>query len=172
MGPGDIMEMLAEGERKAIARSTEVAAAVLARPQLIKILVEALASPNKTIVSHAAHALLTIFRKKPDLLQPFAKQLLAAFMKDQWEVLLELAKIIPGLELKEAEQKTFVQRLEQVFYKGSSSFARTSALQALDDLAAQHKVWRNASSKALKFALEEGSKAMQARARKLIGGGN
>ena len=169
MQPGEIMEMLAEGERKAIAKSTVVAQAVLANPRIAKILVDALSSSNPTIVSHAAHALLTVFKKNPALLKPFASQLMKAFMRDQWEILEQLGKILPGLDLPKPKQRTLVNRLEQVFYDSPSSIARTSALQALNDLGAQHRVWRDRSTKAMKFAFEHGSKAMQARARKLLG---
>ncbi len=170
MQSGQLLELLAEGERKAVANSTAVARAVLANPAHVKVLVDALSSANATIVSHAAHALLTVFKKNPALLKPFASQLLKAFKRDQWEVLEQLAKILPGLELPPAQQKTFVQRLEQVFYQGTSSIARTCALQALDDIAGRQKKWRATSDKAMKFALEEGTKAMQARARTLLGG--
>lgn len=160
--------MLAEGQRKAVAQSTAVAKIALKNPALLSTVVQALASPNKTIVSHAAHALLTIFKENPALLQPFAKELLAAFGRGQWEILEQLSKILPGLTLTKPQQKTFLQRLEAVFYEGNSSIARTSAMQALSDLSRQHAVYRDASVRALKFALEEGSKAMQARARKLL----
>ncbi len=167
MQPGEIMTMLAEGQRKAVANSTIVAKIVLNSPDHVQTLVDALSSPNKTIVSHAAHALLTVFRKNPSLVQPFAKQLLAAFGRGQWETLEQLAKILPGLKLSPPQQKTLLQRLEAVFYKDTSSIARTGALQALDDMARHHAAFRQASGRALKFAMEEGSKAMQARARKL-----
>lgn len=168
MQPGEIMEMLAEGERKAIAKSTAVAKAVLNNPKLVKTLVDALSSTNTTIVSHAAHALLTVFRKNPELLMPFVDQLMRAFKRDQWEILEQLAKILPGLDMPEPKQRSLVIRLEQVFYDSPSSIARTCALQALNDLGAQHQVWRDRSAKAMKFAFEHGSKAMQARARRFL----
>lgn len=168
MQPGDIIEMLAEGRRNAVANSTAVAKMVLKSPELAKTLVEALSSPNKTIVSHAAHALVTVFRSNPALLQPFAKHLLAAFQAGQWETLEQLTKILPGLSLSQPQQKTFLGRLEAVLYNDKSSIARTGALQALDDMARHHAAYRQASLKALKYALEEGSKAMQARARRLL----
>lgn len=170
MQPGEIMEMLAEGERKAIAKSTAVAQAVLTNPKLVKTLVDALSSTNPTIVSHAAHALLTVFKKNPSLLRQFADQLMSAFRRDQWEILEQLAKILPGLDLPEPKQRSLVDRLEQIFYESPSSIARTCALQALDDLGARHQVWRDRSTKAMKYAFEQGSKAMQARARKILAG--
>lgn len=168
MQPGDIMELLAEGRRNAVANSTAVAKIVIKSPQLVATLVDALTSPNKTVGSHAAHALFTVFQKHPDLLQPFAGQMLKAFGKGQWETLEQLAKILPGLKLTKPQQKTFLKRLESVFYKGNSSIARTSAMQAINDLAAYHAAYRDVSVKVLTFALTEGTKAMQARARKLI----
>lgn len=168
MQPGEIMTMLAEGRRNAVANSTAVAKIVLKSPQLMATLVDALTSPNKTIGSHAAHALLTVFKENPKLLQPFVGQLLKAFARGQWETMEQIAKILPGLTLSKPQQKTFLQRLEAVFYEGNSSIARTSAMQALSDLSKQHVAYRQASVKALKFALEQGSKAMQARARKLV----
>ena len=168
MQPGEIMAMLAEGPRNAVANATVVAKMVLKEPKLAGTLVEALASPNKTIVSHAAHALFTVFKTNPALLQPFAKQLLKAFSGSQWEKLEQLAKILPGLSLSEPDQASFRERLEMIFYKDKSSIARTNALQALHDLGEKHAAFQEASVKALKFALEEGSKAMQARARNLL----
>ncbi len=160
--------MLAEGPRNAVANATVVAKMVLKEPKLAATLVEALASPNKTIVSHAAHALHTIFKTNPALLQPFVRQLLKAFSGSQWETLEQLAKILPGLKLSAPQEKSFRERLEAVFYKDKSSIARTNALQAIYDLGKQHVAYQEASVKALKFALEEGSKAMQARARNLV----
>lgn len=168
MQPGDIITMLAEGPRNAVANATVVAKLVLKDPKLASTLVEALASPNKTIVSHAAHALHTVFKSNPGLLQPFAGQLLKALSGSQWETLEQLAKILPGLKLSKPQQKTLLERLEAVFYEGKSSIARTSAMQALHDLAETHAAFQGASVKALKFAFEEGSKAMQARARNLV----
>ena len=168
MQPGEVMELLAEGRRNAVANSTAVAKIVLKSPQLLATLVDALTSPNKTIGSHAAHALLTVFKSDPKLLQPFVPMMLKAFAKGQWETMEQLAKILPGLTLTKPQQKSLLERLEAVFYEGSSSIARASAMQPLNDLSKHHAAYRGASVKALKFALEEGTKAMQARARKLL----
>ena len=168
MQPGDIITMLAEGPRNAVANATVVAKMVLKDPKLASTLVDALASPNKTVVSHAAHALFTVFKSNPALLQPFVGQFLKALSGNQWEALEQLAKILPGLKLSDRQQSSLVERLEAIFYQGKSSIARTNAMQALYDLSEKHAVFQDASVKALKFAFEEGSKAMQARARNLV----
>lgn len=168
MEPGEISLLLAEGSRGSVAQSGKVPQAVVEDPALLETLIDCLQSDNATIVSHAAHALLTVSNMRLNLLAPHTDTLLAVLERDQWEILEQLAKILPQLELSGAQRDRLTERLKTVFYQGRSSIARTCALQALVDMAHEDAAIRADAGEALAFALENGSKAMQARARRLL----
>ena len=169
MQPGEMLELLAEGERKAVAKSTVVAKHVMAQPELTVHLINALETANTTVVSHSAHALHTIGKHKPAMLAPFVAELVAALLtSEQWETQEQLAKVLPVLPLDAQQQTAVWARFNDIFYNGTSSIARTCALQALVDMAARFPDYRGKASGVIAFALEQGSKAMQARARNLI----
>lgn len=168
MQAGEMLELLAEGERKNVARSGHVAKAVLDHPSLLSDLVAALWSSDRAVVSHAAHALHTISKNSVGFLNRQRSELLAAFELEQWELLEQLAKFLPGLQLTRQERGQLWQRLDHVLRHSNSSIARTCALQAIVDMGLRYPEYRHQTGEALTLALLEGTKAMQARARKLI----
>ncbi|MEX0298021.1 MAG: hypothetical protein AB3N28_03055 [Kordiimonas sp.] len=165
----DIFAALSEGKRGAVARSTEVALHIIATPSDLQILIDALSFDDPVVVSHAAHACLTIFKTHPHLLVPFKLHLLSMLLqRDQWELIEQLSKIIPQLGCTSAEGNALWIRLLSIVETGSSSIARTCALQALADMAALDPVYEPYAARAIHYALEKGTKAMQARARKFL----
>ena len=168
MQQGDMYEQLAEGERKAVARSTEVARRVVADPSLLPCLIDFLLSENTIVVSHAAHALLTVSKRHINLLEPHKGELISVLSSEQWEVQEQLGKILPRLSLDKPQQVTVWERFQDIFYNGTSSIARTCALQALVDMGTNAEAYRGKAGKVIAYALENGSKAMQARARNLL----
>lgn len=167
----DILRELAEGKRGAVARSSAVAAYVLEHPAELSNLIAALSLRDAIVVSHAAHAMLTVFKRAPDLFQEHRDALLAILQKqDQWEVIEQLSKILPHLGLGAADRHKLLVRLQTLFEEHRSSIARTCALQAIVDMADLDDAFDDAATAALKLALETGSKAMQARARNLMAG--
>ena len=168
MQPGEMLEWLAEGERKAVAKSSAVANQVIKTPMLMPDLIALLGSPNTTVASHAAHAMLTVSKHAPDLLKPYCAELVEALASDQWEVQEQLGKILPQLPLDTTQQASVWKRFNNIFYNGKSSIARTCALQAMVDMGSRFSACRDKASEAIVFAIENGSKAMQARARNLV----
>lgn len=165
----DIFLALAEGKRGAIARSNEVAAHILENPAHMPTLIGALSVTDTIVVSHAAHACLTVYKKSPDLLVPYKNTLLALLEgQNQWELIEQLSKIVPFLACTVEENAALTARLVSIVESGKSSIARTCALQALVDMAALDGIHRQMADKALAYALAHGTKAMQARARKLM----
>lgn len=168
MQPGDIYEKLAEGERKEVARSIEVAHSAVVAPEMLPHLIDLLAVDNPTIVSHAAHALMTVSRIDLALLVPHKSALVRALASNQWEVQEQLGKIIPSMPLDSAEQAMVWARFHEIFYQAKSSIARTCALQALVDMGNHFEAYRGNVSDVIVYAMEEGTKAMQARARNIL----
>jgi len=163
----DLLDILAVGDRKQVALSGEAAALVIGAPDLVPELIAALHHDNSIIVSHAAHALLTVFKKAAALLRPHGEALLGAYGLQQWEIKEQLAKILPFLPLTNGQRQILICRLEETLKGHKSGIARTCALQAITDLAKSDEAFRTAALAALDFASDQPSKALQARARKL-----
>tara|TARA_R110002096_G_scaffold169810_14_gene341659 strand:- start:465 stop:971 length:507 start_codon:yes stop_codon:yes gene_type:complete len=167
----EIIAALAEGKRSAIAGSSDVAHYVVGKPEAVGLLIEALSSSDAIVAAHAAHACLSVFKACPDRLLPYRKTLLAVLhQRDQWELIEQLTKIVPQLGCTDEEQKSLSRRLMDVVGYGTSSIARTCALQGLVDLASIDEFYETNASQAIAYALENGTKAMKARARKLQDG--
>lgn len=167
----DIIATLAEGKRGSVARASDVMHYVRGKPEALGSLIEALSSSDATVVAHAAHACLSIFKACPDRLLPYRKALLAVLLqRDQWELIEQLTKILPQLGYSDEERQGLSARLMDVVENGASSIARTCALQGLVDLAAIDELYEANASQAIEYALESGTKAMKARARKLSDG--
>lgn len=134
-----ILKKLSGGDRRSIGRSNEVVADVLARPaqapKMLKILVGALASPDPVLRMRAADAVEKITAQRPELLQPFKKNLLAlAGATTQKEIRWHLALLIPRLKVTPTERAVSVEILFD-YLRDRSSIVKTWAMQALADLA-------------------------------------
>jgi len=165
----DIWVALAEGKRGAIARSSDVAAYIINHPAEMRTLIDAASCEDVVVVAHAVHALLTVFQHDPDLVKAFKTDLLALLLTcDQWEVIEQMCKVAPHLQCSSAEIDKLVRRLFMVVKQSRSSIARTCSLQALVDIVELYPDYQVQADEAMTFALEHGTKAMQARARNLL----
>jgi len=164
-----ILDMQAEGDRKEIARATEAAALAEESPTVLATLVAALFHDDPATVSHAAHALMTLAKDHAPLLDPHREALARAYGLDQWEVKEQMAKILPQLGFRRSEQGRLMEEFDETLRHHKSGIARTCALQAMVDMAALDPTHTEAALSALDYAMRKGSKALQARARKLAG---
>lgn len=165
----DVIGALAEGKRGAVARSTEVANYILQSPAEVSTLIEALQVSDEVIVSHAAHAIHTIFQINSALLVPHKDILLTILLEnDQWEIIEQLCKIMPFVGCSDSQIAMLTDHLLTVVVEGKSSIGRTCALEAIVRVAEAESFYVPKADGALKFALEKGTKAMQARARRLL----
>lgn len=165
----DIWGALAEGKRGAVARSSDVAMYIMGHPDEMRTLIDAASCEDAVVVAHASHALFTVFQHDPDLVKVFKTDLLALLLShDQWEVIEQVCKIAPYLQYSSVEIDKLVYRLLILVKESRSSIARTSSLQALADIANLYSEYEVQAYEAKAFALEYGTKAMQARARKLL----
>lgn len=165
----DIALALAEGKRGAIARATEVARYIAYNPAEFNTLLNLLTSNNETVVSHACHALQSLGKLVPDLVKSHSAHICQKLQDNpQWEMVEAFSKLLPIFELSEVDAATAVAVLDTQYKNGKGSLLRTWALQALYDLAENYPQHQAKANDALHIALEKGSKAMQARARKLL----
>lgn len=165
----DIIGALSEGKRGAIARSADVAAYVAENPDELKTLVYALSYDDSTVVAHAAHALNSVFKHKPKILEPYKEDLLELLLsRDQWELTEQLCKVVPHLGCTSDELLILMEHLTELVKTGKSSIARTCALQAIADIAEIYPIYHEQVNEVFAFAMQHGTKAMQARVRNLL----
>ncbi|WP_286828630.1 MULTISPECIES: hypothetical protein [Kordiimonas] len=162
-----VLDMLAEGDRKDVARAADAAALAEESPTVLATLIAALFHEDPATVSHAAHALMTLAKDNVILLDPHREALARAYGLDQWEVKEQVAKILPRLSFRQSEQGRLMEEFDETLRHHESSIARTCALQAMVDMAALDPAHTEAALSALDYAIRKGSKALQARARQL-----
>jgi hypothetical protein len=142
-----------------------VAAALTAGPAICADLVHRLQAPAQAEV--AARTLKKISEADPALLLPWRKPLLAAALaahdvRVQWNLSIVLGR----LPLKGADKALAVDLMFERL-RHPSGLNRTLAMQALVDLSEHDAPLRARVLPIIRDALEHGTPAMQARARKL-----
>ncbi len=160
--------MLAGGDRRSIGRANEVVDLVRRRPKQVGVLSNCLWDPDACVRMRAADALEKLSRERPELLQPYRKQLLRLLEEtDQREVRWHLVMILPRLRLTTPERRRATDLL--VFYlEDSSSIVKTCAMEGLAHLAVQDKGLRPMVLNLLRACVVRGTPAMQARGRILL----
>ncbi len=163
-----IHTLLAGGDRRSIDRSDEVAALVSANPAFFSDLVAGLWHDDPLVRMRAADAAEKVTRSKPELLNPYKKELLG-LMADALEPELRwhLAAMVPRLPLTPRERQQAVHILSS-YLTDRSSIVKTFALQGLADLAAIDATLRPKVLETLRQAVRSGTSAMKARSRKLL----
>lgn len=101
----NILQMLKGGDRRSIGRANEAASRVLESPAMFPHLFEGLTDVDPLIRIRSADAVEKITAQRPELLQPFKKQILDEIaLIDQQEVRWHVAQIIPRLALNPDER--------------------------------------------------------------------
>lgn len=164
----DLLKRLGGGDRRSIGKSEEVVADVLADARLFRPLFDCMLADDPVVRMRAADAVEKITAMRPEFLRPHKFTLIQRVAEiDQAEVRWHVAQLVSRLELNKSERKRVVSIMEE--YLGDrSSIVKTSAMQALADLALQDSSLRPRIVKQLQRLTEEGTPAMQARGRKLL----
>src|ERR1700723_1565111 len=163
-----ILKKLSGGDR----RSIGIAADVLVRPAqssgLLKVLIGALTSPDEVLRMRSADAVEKITMQRPELLQPFKKNLLSlAATTPPKEAPWHLAILIPRLELTSTERAVSVEILFD-YLRDKSSIVKTFAMQSLADLASTDQRLKSQIRPLLEELTQIGTPAMRARGRKIL----
>jgi hypothetical protein len=153
------------------AASLELVQAALARggERVCAALVQALREPGKAGAERAARTLKKISEADAKALYAWRKQLLAqAFAAREVRVQWNLSIVLGRLPLKGADKALAVELMFERL-RDPSGLNRTFAMQALMDLSAQDAALRARVMPIVVESLEQGTPAMRARARKLLG---
>jgi hypothetical protein len=163
-----LAEMFKGGDRRSIGRSDEVAELVLGRPGRFKELIECMWNEDPVVRMRAADAAEKASVAKPELLNPYKRELLGLLAEaEQIELRWHLALMVPRLSLTRAERQRAAASLEH-YLADRSSIVKTFALQGLTELARTEPTLRGQAKQVLEESLRLGTAAMKARARKLL----
>jgi hypothetical protein len=152
-----------------IGRSEEVAAMVSKDPKLFSELMAGLWSTDPLIRMRAADAAEKVTRNRSELLRPYTGELLGLMVEtEQQELRWHLAAMVPRLQLN-IKQRNLATSLLIGYLDDRSSIVKTFALQGLAELAQDDASLRPGVIKILREATRNGTAAMKARGRKLLG---
>ncbi len=160
--------MLEGKDRRSIGRANEVARLVLRQPRRLRELIECLWNENPVLRMRAADAAEKVSAKKPRLLDRHKAELLGLLAEtEQIELRWHLALMVPRLRLSATERQRAAAALQR-YLDDRSSIVKTFALQGLADLARNDLALQSKVKQLLEAALQSGTPAMKARARKLL----
>jgi hypothetical protein len=160
--------MLEGKDRRSIGRADEVARLVLRQPRRFCELIECLWNENPVLRMRAADAAEKVSARQPRLLDRHKAELLGLLAEtEQIELRWHLALMVPRLRLSATERQRAAAALQR-YLEDHSSIVRTFALQGLADLARNDLALQNKVKQLLEAALQSGTPAMKARARKLL----
>ncbi|MDQ5979388.1 MAG: hypothetical protein QG602_2362 [Verrucomicrobiota bacterium] len=105
-----LLDQLAVGPAYALGRAAEVAAQVLARPELVDELFDGLADDNEGIRNRASGALVQVSAARPDLLGPYKRELLTRVSRiEHWVVRSRFCQMLARLDnLTPAERRRMI----------------------------------------------------------------
>ncbi len=163
-----ILIQLQGSDRRSIGRANEVARLVLKEPRRFRELINCLWDENPVVRMRAADAAEKVSAKKPRLLDRHKSELLGLLAEaEQIELRWHLAAMVPRLRLTPAERQRAAAALQR-YLEDRSSIVKTFALQALTDLAQNDATLHPKVKHLLEEAVQSGTPAMRARARKLL----
>jgi hypothetical protein len=163
-----VASLLRGGEPRALKGVTRVIDDVLHDPSLFGELLEATAHDDEVVRMRAGDALEKISRTNPEFLQPHATRLLElAATTQQPSLRWHLAQSISRLALSAAERRSFLTALKR-YLADPSAIVKTSAMQAMADLALADSSLRRSVLPLLRNATETGTAAMRARGDRLL----
>jgi len=164
----DILAKMKGGDRRSIGRSDAVAREVSWNASLFGDLFAGLFADDPVIRVRAADAMEKVTRDRPELLQPFKRQLLGAVsaLKDK-EVRWHVAQMLPRLKLTPRERKSAVEIL-MTWLDDPSSIVKTFSMQALADLAKRDDALLGHVTPLIARLARTGTPAMRSRGRKIL----
>src|SRR5580765_1273642 len=167
MPPLKILIQLQGGDRRSIGRANDVARLVLRHPRRFRELIACMWGDNPVVRMRAADAAEKVSAEKPRLLDRYKSELLGLLAEaKQIELRWHLVLMVPRLRLSVTERHRAAAALQR-YLDDRSSIVRTFALQGLADLARTNLALQSKVKPLLEAALQSGTPAMKARARKL-----
>ncbi len=166
---GDLAGRLARGDHRGEGDAASVAAEIAANPGALPDLVACLFGRNATVRMRAADALERLSRGHGAWLDPYGERLLTeAAAIDQVELRWRLVQILPRLTLSDDQRRRALRLLSDWFETSPSRIVRSSALQAVVDLAERDADLRATAADMLGRAMRSGVPSLAARARRIL----
>ena len=164
-----ILLRLHGGKRWSTGEATNVAADVLLRPELFSSLLKGLGHNVPLVRMRSAYAISKIVSQRADLLQPHKEQFLDYLVAADNNHLARacMLQTLHHLDFN-AEEINLLKDVLKDFMFSESSIVRTFSLQLLVDFAEKDVSLRQEVIPILWDALNNGTAAMRARARKLM----
>ena len=164
-----IADRLSGGDRRTFGPAAAVLAAVCADPRLLGRVIDTLDHEDSVVRRRAADIIEKATRRHHEWLHPFTDTLLdrALAGSDRPDVQCHLIQLVPRLDPQSGALRKTTSALFRMLDNPSAN-VRASALQALHDLAASRPRLRARVRASLVDALENGSPAVKARARRLL----
>ena len=163
-----ILNLLKGGDRRSTGQSDRVVAMVGKNPSLLPDLIAGIWSDDPLVRMRAADAAEKVTRRIPELLIPYADELLGLMQEaTEKELRWHLAAMAPRLANTRRRRRLAWQYLS-AYLNDRSSIVRTFALQGMTELAMQDETLREEIIQVLEHALRTGSAAIKARSRKLL----
>lgn len=123
-----LLDQLVGGAPHTLGRSPEVAAQVLARPELIDELFDGLADDDETIRNRSSDALERVAATRPDLLRPYKRELLTRVTPiDHWIVRTHTCQILARLDNYTPAERRRTIALMRSWLGEKSSIVKTVA---------------------------------------------
>ena len=134
-----LLKMLSGGDRRSIGQSNRVASMIIDEPDLFSILFDGLATTDPVLRMRCADAAEKVTACHPEYLLPFKKVLLEKLsMDEQQEIRWHVAPMLARLPLSKVEEDRVVNILLG-YTNDRSSIVKTTAMQALADMALRSK---------------------------------
>ena len=159
---------LTGGDRRSIGKSNLVARKVLDDPLCFAVIIGGLHHGDPLVRMRCADVTEKVSLAHPEWLAPYKQTLLDLAAKSpEQELRWHLAQMLPRLNLDHKDQRQVVTIMDG-YLDDKSSIVKTSAMQALADIAINDVALRRKLLPLFTGIARKGSPAMRARARKLI----
>jgi HEAT repeat protein len=163
-------ELGLSGSAWGLPRAKEAASKVLAKPALVKRLIEALLSDDSTLRWHAADTARRISEREPALLSAYADEIVGVFSEssdnnshDNWRARAHLGLVAARVARSPAERLR-VAGLLMPLYRDPSNVVRCTAIEGLGILARHEASLRPQFETIAEEAMASGTLAMKNRA--------
>jgi hypothetical protein len=149
-----------------LARAQQAAAQIIARPDLVQLLVQALLSKDEALRMRASDTARRVTEKQPALLEPHAETLIGLLSEssgDNWRTRAHLGLIVARVAHSTSQRLRAAGLLMPLYYD-PSNVVRCTAIEGLGLLAQREPSLRSQFEPLAEGALASGTCAMQNRA--------
>jgi hypothetical protein len=168
MGGQAIAERLAAGSARGLGAANVIAGEAAQSGEVLRELVAALRDERAVVTIRAATALNKVQQARPEVVTSYGHEILRAALdcgdlRTRWNLTI----VVGRLPLKGRDRALAIELMFEAL-GSKSGFLRTFALTGLAEFAHEDEALRRRVRPIVEKALEDGSAAMRARARKLL----